>query len=200
MWCCDVMHGINTECLHCDVSEVFKCIRHESHIEYIVQFVVFSSCLDIECLPQFHHVIIFILWHHFTFHIINALFARENEGIVQGIIGFDKSIEYGFLQCQLIDVLVIPLFAPFLAVLAELSLGMFVVIQIVLECLNYDSLERTADQFQRVLELNTMEFDMHFLVLGSGNDFQISVVVFIHQCDEFHDECEIIMRSIVEVH
>ena len=84
MWCCDVMHGINTECLQCGVSEVFKCICHENHIEYIVQFVVFTPCLDIECLSQLHHVIIFILWHHLTLHIINALFVRGYEGIVQG--------------------------------------------------------------------------------------------------------------------
>ena len=44
-----------------------------------------------------------------------------------------------------------------------------------------------------------MEFDPHLLVFGGGNDFQISVVV-VHRCDEFHDECEVIMRSIVEGH
>ena len=45
-----------------------------------------------------------------------------------------------------------------------------------------------------------MVFDLYFLVLGGGNDFQISVVVVVHRCDEFHDEYEIIMRSIVEVY
>ena len=45
-----------------------------------------------------------------------------------------------------------------------------------------------------------MVFDLYFLVLGGGNDFQISVVVVVHRFDEFHDECEIIMRSIVEVY
>ena len=38
------MHGINTECIQCGVSEVFECINYESHIEYIVQFVVFTPC------------------------------------------------------------------------------------------------------------------------------------------------------------
>ena len=63
----------------------------------------------------------------------------------------------------------------------------------------HNCFERTVDQFQRVLELNTMEFNLHFFVLGGGNDFQISVF-FVHRCDEFHDECEVIMRSIVEIH
>ena len=45
MWCCDVMHGINTECLQCGISEVFEYISHESHIDYIVQLVVFTPCL-----------------------------------------------------------------------------------------------------------------------------------------------------------
>ena len=77
---------------------------------------------------------------------------------------------------------------------------MFVVIQVIFKGLSHDWLERTADQFQRVFELNTMVFDMYFFVLGGGNDFQISVVVVVHRFDEFHDECEIIMKSIVEVH
>ena len=51
LWCCDVMHGINTECLQCGVSEAFECISHESHMEYIVQFILFTPCLDIECIP-----------------------------------------------------------------------------------------------------------------------------------------------------
>ena len=80
LWCCDVMHGINTKCLQCRVSEVFESI------EYIVQFVVLSRCLDFECIPQLHHVIIFILWHHLILHIIITLLARGNEGIVQRII------------------------------------------------------------------------------------------------------------------
>ena len=80
------MHGINTKCLQCGVSEVFKCIIHESHIEYIVELVVFTPCIDIECLLQFQHVILFILGHHFTLHIIDALLERGYEGIVQGII------------------------------------------------------------------------------------------------------------------
>ena len=78
------MHGIHTECLQCSVSEVFKCIGHESHIEYIVQFVVFTPCLVIECISQFHHVIVLVLWHHLALHIINALLARGNESINHG--------------------------------------------------------------------------------------------------------------------
>ena len=70
------MHGIDTECIQYVVSEVLECISHESHIEYILQFVVLSPCLDFECLLQFHHVIIFILWHHLTLHIINALLTE----------------------------------------------------------------------------------------------------------------------------
>ena len=83
LWCCDIVHRINTECIQCGNAEVFECISHQSHIEYIVQFVVLSPCLDVECLPQLHHVIIFVLWHHFSLHIINALLARRNDGVVQ---------------------------------------------------------------------------------------------------------------------
>ena len=100
LWCCNIMHGIGTECLQCGVSEVFECICHESHIEYIVEFVVLTLCIDIECIPQFYHVIIFILWHQFTLHIINTLLARRKEGIAQEIVGLDESIEYEFLPCQ----------------------------------------------------------------------------------------------------
>ena len=77
---------------------------------------------------------------------------------------------------------------------------MFVVFQVISECLSHNGLEKTIDQFQQVFELNTMEFNLHFFVLGGENDFQISVIVFFHLFDEFHDECEIIMKSIVEVH
>ena len=76
---------------------------------------------------------------------------------------------------------------------------MFVVIQIISECLDYDGLERTADQFQQVFELNTMVFDLPFFVFGGGNDFYGSFCL-LHQCDEFHDECEVIMRSLVKLH
>ena len=73
---------------------------------------------------------------------------------------------------------------------------MFVVLQIISECPDHDGLEKTVDQFQQVFELNTMVFDLYFLVLGGGNDFEVS-----RNCrDEFHDECEIIMKSIAEVH
>ena len=81
-----------------------------------------------------------------------------------------------------------------------LSLGMFVVIQVIFKGLSHDGSERTVNQFQQVFELNTMVFDMYFFVLDGGNDFQISVVVVVHRFDEFHDECEVIMRSIVELH
>ena len=77
------MHWINSECLQCSNAEVFECISHESHIEYIVQFVVFNPCLDIEGLPQLYHVIIFVLGHHLSLHIINALFTRRNDGSAQ---------------------------------------------------------------------------------------------------------------------
>ena len=43
-------------------------------------------------------------------------------------------------------------------------------------------------------------YSIYILVLSSWNDFQISVVVFVHRFDEFHDECEVIVRSIVELH
>ena len=76
---------------------------------------------------------------------------------------------------------------------------MFVVLQIIAKCLSHNGLEWTTDQFQRVLELNTMVFDLYFFVLGSWNDFQISVVV-VHRCDEFYDECEVVMKSIVDVY
>ena len=80
------MHRINTECIQCGISEVLKCIDHESHIEYIVQFVVLTLCIDIECIPQFYHMNIFILRHHLTLHIINTLSSRGNESIAQGIM------------------------------------------------------------------------------------------------------------------
>ena len=83
LWCYDVVHGINTECVQCGNAEMLECISHESHIEYIVQFVVFTPCLNIEGLSQLYHVIIFVLWHHFSFHIINALFTRRNDGSAQ---------------------------------------------------------------------------------------------------------------------
>ena len=77
------MHGIDTECIQYGVSEVFEYISHESHIEYIAQLILFTPCLDMECLLQFHHVIIFILWHHLTLHIIIILLARGYEGMAQ---------------------------------------------------------------------------------------------------------------------
>ena len=106
---------------------------------------------------------------------------------------------YGFLLCQQIDIFVTPLLTPFFTIASELSLGMFVAFQIISECLSHNGLERTADQFQQVFELNTIVFDLHFFVLGGGNDFRISVVV-VYRIDEFHNECEIIMRFIVEIH
>ena len=71
-----------------------------------------------------------------------------------------------FLPCQQIDVFVIPLFVTFLTIVSELNLGMFVVFQVISEYLNHDGLERTADQYQQVFELNTMLFDLYFFVLG----------------------------------
>ena len=111
LWCCDVVHRINTECLQCGNTEVLECISHQSHIEYIVQLVVFTPCLDIESLPQLHHVIILVLGHHLSLHIIDALLTRRNDGIVQCVVRFDEIVEHGFFPCQQIDVLVTPLLA-----------------------------------------------------------------------------------------
>ena len=86
--------------------------------------------------------------------------------------------------------------APRLVILPELSLGVHVDVQVPSEFLCNNRSERTADEFQRVLELNAIVLDLHFLVLGGWNDFQISR----HCCDELHDESEVIVRSIVEVH
>ena len=111
LWCCDVVHGINTECIQCRISEVLEYISHESHIEYIVQFVVLTPCLDIKCALQFDQMIIFTIGHNLTLHIINALFARGNDGVIQCVVGFNETVEHGFLPCQQIDILVTPLFA-----------------------------------------------------------------------------------------
>ena len=168
------MHEINTECLQRDVSEVFKCISHESDIEYIVQFVVFTPCIDIECILQFHHVI--YIHYGASFHP-----SHHHNTIRKRVWGYCSKNRFLFVT---------PLFAPFLAVSPELSLGMFVVFQVISKCLDHNGFERTVDQFQRVLELNAVVFDLHFFVLGGGNDFQISVVFFVHLCDEFHFEGE----------
>ena len=53
----------------------------------------------------------------------------------------------------------------------------------------------TADELQRVLELNAVVLNLHFLVFSGWNDFQISR----HRRDEFHDKDEIVRRSIVKV-
>ena len=66
----------------------------------LVQLVVLSPCLDMEGLPQLHHVIIFVLWHHLSLHIIDALFVRRNDGIVQCVVRFDETVEHGFLSCN----------------------------------------------------------------------------------------------------
>ena len=29
LWCCDIVHGINTECVQCGNAEVLECINHE---------------------------------------------------------------------------------------------------------------------------------------------------------------------------
>ena len=63
-------------------------------------------------------MIVLVLGHHFSLHIINALLARGYDCIAQGIVCFDESIEHGFFPCQQIDILVTPLLAPKLTVLA----------------------------------------------------------------------------------
>ena len=87
--------------------------------------------------------------------------------------------------------------APRLVILPELSFGVHVDVQVPSECLCNDRSERTADEFQRVLELNAIVLNLHLLVLGGWNDFEIPAR---HRRDELHDECEIVVRSIVEVH
>ena len=77
----------------------------------LVQFVVLTPYLDMGGLLQLHHVIIFVLWHHLSLHIIDALFARRNDGVVQCVVRFDETVEHGFLPCQQIDVFVTPLLA-----------------------------------------------------------------------------------------
>ena len=46
---------------------------------------------------------------HQCLHIINALLARKNDGVAKGLVRIDETVEHGFLSCQQIDVLVIPL-------------------------------------------------------------------------------------------
>ena len=103
--------GSTIECIQCGNAEVLECISHESYIEYIVQFVVLTPCLDVEGLPQLYHVIIFVLWHHLSLHVIDALLARRNDSVVQCVVRFDETVEHGFLPCQQIDVFVTPLLA-----------------------------------------------------------------------------------------
>ena len=145
------MHGIDTECIQCGISEVLERIGHESHIEYIVQFVVFTPCLDIECILQFHHVIIFILWYHLSLHVVDALLSCRHDGVVQRVVRLNKSIEHGFLPCQQIDVLVTPLLAPRLTVLALLILNVHVEVQVPFMRLSHDGSERTAENFNESL-------------------------------------------------
>ena len=64
------------------------------------------------------------------------------------------------------------------------------------KCLCNDGTQWTADELQRVLELNAIVLDLHFLVLSGWNDFEIPAR---HRRDELHDECEIVVRPIVEV-
>ena len=74
---------------------------------------------------------------------------------------------------------------------------MHVQIEVPFECLCHNGSERTADELQRVLELNAVVFDLHFLVLSSGwNNFEIPAE---DSRDELHDECEVVVRSIVEI-
>ena len=72
---------------------------------------------------------------------------------------------------------------------------MHIEVQVTSKCLCHNGTQWTADEFQRVLELNAIVLDLHFLVFSGWNDFQISR----HCGDEFHDECEIVVRSIVKV-
>ena len=72
---------------------------------------------------------------------------------------------------------------------------MHVQIEVTSECLCDDGSERTADEFQRVLELNVIVFNLHFLVLGGWNDFEVPAGGY---CNEYHDICEIVVRSIVK--
>ena len=72
---------------------------------------------------------------------------------------------------------------------------MRVQIEVASECLCHNGKQWTSDKLQQVLELNAIVFNLHLLVLSGWNDIQIS-----RYCrDELHDECEIVVRSIVEV-
>ena len=61
--------------------------------------------------------------------------------------------------------------------------------------IDIDGSQWTADELQRVLELNAVVFDLHLLVFSGWNDFQISR----HCRDDLHDEFETVVRSIMEV-
>ena len=74
---------------------------------------------------------------------------------------------------------------------------MHIQIEVFSKCLCHNRSERTADELQRVLELNAIVFDLHLLVFGGWNDFEVPTG---DSRDELYDECEIIVRSIVEVH
>ena len=73
---------------------------------------------------------------------------------------------------------------------------MHIQIEVPSECLCHDGTQWTADQFQRILELNAIVFDLHLLVFGGWNDLEIPAG---DSRDEFHDECEVVVRPIVEV-
>ena len=69
----------------------------ESYIEYIVQLVVFTPCLDVKGLPQLHHVFIYSSWGIISPFISSMhLLARRNGGIVQWLVWFDEAVEHGF--------------------------------------------------------------------------------------------------------
>ena len=111
-------------------------------------------------------MLVFVLWHHLTLHIINTLLARKNDGIVHRVVRLDEAVEHGFFPCQQINILVTTLFPTLLAVLAESALGVHVEVQVPSECLSHNGSERTADELQRVLELNAAGLDLHLLLLN----------------------------------
>ena len=169
-------------------SHRVRCTTNSIHLmSWYRRFPTISSCDHIHYEASFHPS-----YHHNTVREMVWRYCSK-----MSMIWWEYRI---WVPSVSIDPwLVTPLFASFLAIASELSLGIFVVLQVISECLSHDGLESTADQFQWVLELNIMVFDLHFLVLGGWNDFYGSFCL-PHRFDEFHDECEIVVRSIVEVH
>ena len=73
---------------------------------------------------------------------------------------------------------------------------MHIQIEVASECLCHNGTQWTADEFQRVLELNAVVLNLHFLVFGGWNDFEVPAG---DSRDELYDEYEVIVRFIVEV-